>query len=55
MRDKKRIETYRERSDLDMLKENNQLQGLYILGALNPYTLTKEDKYKTLRAVNIIK
>ena len=52
---KKGIETYGEISVAATLKEYKKLNKLAVFGALNPYTLRKDDQLKALQTANIIK
>ena len=52
---KKGIKTFGEVAIAAMFKEYNQLNDMKLFGKINPDTLTKEQKYKALRAINLIK
>ena len=52
---KKGIKTFRESAIAAMFKEYNQLNDMNVFGSVNPDTLTKDQKYKALHAINLIK
>ena len=52
---KKGIKTFGESAIAAMFKEYNQLNDMNVFGSVNPDTLTRDQKYKALHAINLIK
>ena len=52
---KKGIEVFGERAVAAMIKEYQQLHDLQVFGGVDPSEITREEKHKSLRAINLIK